>query len=386
MNPFRSTWIPVQNLAALIAWASLATDFVLVGAILFRGRPERIRVARALLACAALGLWVGFKCAITMGFATRFLTLHLLYLDTFVLLPVVALVLLTRGRSAVATPVRCACFAALALVPIGIDATFIEPFRLVTERATVEIARERAGVDPIVIAVLGDIQCVEVTDRERDAVARALAAKPDLILIPGDLVQVGSQRLPEILDDFHALLAPLHAPLGVYFVQGDCETKDDAKRLIEGTPARILENEIVELAHGDRRVRLCGVPVTYGSRDSRAAVDRLQSAPGTDDIRIVVSHRPDVIDLLAPNSRIDLVVAAHTHGGQVQIPFFGPPIILSGVPRRVGAGGLHELDGNPIYVSRGIGWEHGHAPRVRFLCAPEVSVLTLVSSGPATPP
>jgi predicted MPP superfamily phosphohydrolase len=50
---------------------------------------------------------------------------------------------------------------------------------------------------------------------------------------------------------------------------------------------------------------------------------------------------------------------------------------LTHVPRAVAAGGLHVLDGNRIYVSRGVGCERGPAPRIRLFCPPEVSLLTL---------
>ena len=71
-------------------------------------------------------------------------------------------------------------------------------------------------------------------------------------------------------------------------------------------------------------------------------------------------------------------MAGHTHGGQVQIPGFGPPITQTGVPREVGAGGLHTMDGARVYVSRGVGVEHAaNAPRVRLFCPPELSLLTL---------
>ncbi|HTE06996.1 MAG TPA: metallophosphoesterase, partial [Planctomycetota bacterium] len=75
--------------------------------------------------------------------------------------------------------------------------------------------------------------------------------------------------------------------------------------------------------------------------------------------------------------RVDLVVAGHTHGGQVRLPWIGPLITLTAVPRAVAGGGLHELNGTPLYVSRGVGHEQGDAPRVRFLCPPEISLLTL---------
>jgi predicted MPP superfamily phosphohydrolase len=125
------------------------------------------------------------------------------------------------------------------------------------------------------------------------------------------------------------------------------------------------------------RVTLAGIGIRYDSVLSLAALHDIESRPGADDVRIVMSHRPDVAYELVRNSRVDLVVAGHTHGGQIAIPFFGPPFVSSNVPRRVGWGGLHELAGRRLYVSRGIGWEHGHAPRLRFCSPPEVSILTL---------
>ncbi|MDQ3742401.1 MAG: phosphohydrolase, partial [Actinomycetota bacterium] len=97
-------------------------------------------------------------------------------------------------------------------------------------------------------------------------------------------------------------------------------------------------------------------------------------APG---VRIVLAHRPDVVLDLADDTRVDLVVAGHTHGGQVQLPLLGPPLTASEIPRDVAAGGLHDVDGHRIYVTRGVGVERGQAPKLRFGSVPEVSVLTL---------
>lgn len=94
-------------------------------------------------------------------------------------------------------------------------------------------------------------------------------------------------------------------------------------------------------------------------------------------MRLLVAHRPDAVLRLSPATRVDLVVSGHTHGGQLQLPLVGPLTTASHVPRAVAAGGLHEIDGRRIYVSRGIGVERGQAPRLRFGAPPEVAILTL---------
>jgi uncharacterized protein len=71
---------------------------------------------------------------------------------------------------------------------------------------------------------------------------------------------------------------------------------------------------------------------------------------------------------------IDLVLAGHTHGGQVVLPLLGPPHTAIRLPRRY-AGGLNDYGGIALHVSRGIGMERGFAPPVRFLCPPEVCVV-----------
>jgi predicted MPP superfamily phosphohydrolase len=73
-------------------------------------------------------------------------------------------------------------------------------------------------------------------------------------------------------------------------------------------------------------------------------------------------------------------VAGHTHGGQVVVPGFGPLMTMSEVPRDVARGGLHWIDGNPIYVSPGVGMERRQAPQVRLFARPSVGVLELVDA------
>jgi predicted MPP superfamily phosphohydrolase len=93
----------------------------------------------------------------------------------------------------------------------------------------------------------------------------------------------------------------------------------------------------------------------------------------------LVGHAPD--DALGMH-RADLLLAGHTHGGQVRLPLLGPPITFSRVPRSWASGVSHLPTGATLVMSRGIGVERGNAPPLRFLCRPEIVVIDLVPGIP----
>jgi predicted MPP superfamily phosphohydrolase len=147
----------------------------------------------------------------------------------------------------------------------------------------------------------------------------------------------------------------------------------------------ILDDEVVDVEVGDRRLRIGGNRLGYATDSAVAMQQELasgSSSGGGDDgtIRILLSHRPDAVLGLEQSSRVDLTVAGHTHGGQVVVPGFGPLMTMSEVPRDVARGGLHRLMGNPIYVSPGVGMERRQAPQVRLFARPSVGVLELVDA------
>lgn len=128
---------------------------------------------------------------------------------------------------------------------------------------------------------------------------------------------------------------------------------------------------------GDRTITIGGIELDDASARATAVVCDLETRPGVDDVRILLAHRPDAVYDLPSGARTDLVVTGHTHGGQVAIPGFGPLMTLTGVPRAVAAGGVHELDGRRLFVGRGVGVERRQAPQIRLFVRPQVAVLTL---------
>src|SRR6185436_9174885 len=97
------------------------------------------------------------------------------------------------------------------------------------------------------------------------------------------------------------------------------------------------------------------------------------------DLCVVIGHGPDFVMTL-PAAEVDLAMAGHTHGGQVVVPFFGPPHTKTRLPREH-ARGVSSYGGVPLHVSAGTGMERGTAPQIRFLCPPEICILD-VGYGP----
>jgi hypothetical protein len=306
--------------------------------------------------------------------------LRLIYVDLVIVVPLIGMFLIWADRGwdwpygpFMTWSVRNVALASLLLPLVGFYMTCVEPFRLRVERASVPVAAWREFKGPLRIGVLSDIQIRHVGDYEHRVIDTLMAEKPDLILMPGDVFQGSDADFERERPALRELLAGLDAPAGVFLVPGDTDQSPGrVARIVEGTRIKPLENATAFDA--DRGVLIGGIELDYRSTAARGVVARLEDVEAR-SLRILVAHRPDVIFDLQPSSRIDLVVAGHTHGGQVVVPGFGPLITLSHVPRGVAAGGLHAMDGNRIYVSRGAGSEQGQAPRLRLFCPPEVSIL-----------
>lgn len=209
-----------------------------------------------------------------------------------------------------------------------------------------------------------------IDEAKLDAVvARANAARPDLILLAGDYVsdrRDGSLRMPVTTVARH--LAPLSAPLGVYAVLGNHDVMAGRRRVtaaLEAAGILVLDNAHVVIGRAAGPLVLAG----FGERpDTARALGGV--ADGT---ALCLVHRPDVF---AHGPRAcALTIAGHTHGGQVALPLIGRPAMAeaSAYGARYAAGVIRE-GGRTLFVTTGIGTT---TLPVRLGVPPEIALLKI---------
>ncbi|MGH2779209.1 MAG: metallophosphoesterase [Actinomycetota bacterium] len=215
-----------------------------------------------------------------------------------------------------------------------------------------------------------------------------LGVTPDLVLATGDLIQDDSG-----IDLIIEVLAGLEARLGRFYVLGSHDyfqskfqnygkywtgnkkltaPPANSDRLEQGLQAKgwsPLTNRTEFVTHEEGRIRLAGVDDPYLNRQRTAHIER-----GEQDLcAIGLMHSPEVVSEYSL-AGFDLVLAGHTHAGQVRIPFAGAVVTNSSLPTAL-AGGAHRVGESWLHVSPGLG--HGRFSPIRFNARPEATLLRL---------
>jgi len=255
-----------------------------------------------------------------------------------------------------------------------VDATVVEPNWILVGRSIEHVPALPPRSRDLVVAHLSDLHVARLGFREKRAITLLREARPDIILISGDLVR-GPASVPA-LENF---LRGLRAPYGVYVVWGNHDHADgiadeEGARAVRRAGAVLLNNASVRIGDPARRMHVAGVDDPVSGNDNLRQA--MRGVPRR-DVCLLLAHTPAIARDIG-NWDIDLLFVGNTHAGQVRLPLLGALYLAWGT-RGFAEGWFDAPGGARMHVSRGLGWSW--LP-VRFFCPPRIDLITL-RGGPA---
>ena len=260
----------------------------------------------------------------------------------------------------------------LLILVMAIYGFYIEPFRLTTTQIQIPVNGLK---QPVRIVQLSDIHVERTTKRERELPALVNGLEPDMIVMTGDYLNKSYVNVPAANNGFKELIRQLEAPLGIYAVNGNVEPPLRNLELLEGLDVHVLHNEIVYMPELSEQFVLVGLSFEeHGGDDQRLTA--LMQKVKEEDFSLLLYHKPDLA-YVANDLGVDFYLCGHTHGGQVRLPFYGA-IYTNARFGKTFEMGLYQLSHTTMFITRGLGFTGGSAPRIRFLAPPEIVVIDLV--------
>lgn len=256
-----------------------------------------------------------------------------------------------------------------AAVLAGAYAKLVEQFNIQVRRLDLDFPNLPPAFDGYTILHLSDLHLTKLGLLERRLMDLISAQEVDACFITGDITQD-----PRASDVFRRICSVIRGPDTIYAILGNSEHKPwlETQVLVEALSfegMRLLMNSSDVIRRGDDSIAVVGVDDAYSRH---ADIDAAFREVDPNSFIVFLTHCPS----LTPQGierGADLVLAGHTHGGQVRLPFFGPIWTHMRANQKLNDG-LYTFDHSVLFVNRGVGTSN---LRFRFLCPPEIAYITL---------
>lgn len=242
-----------------------------------------------------------------------------------------------------------------------------------------------AGFEHFRIVHLSDLHGHEYGKDSQALVERVRQARPELIVITGDLIDREEQmKMVPALAESLAAIAPTCYVTGNHEWSVEWSGSRDAVKTLKGllteSGVTVLSNEYVVLERGEDRLVLAGVDDPNGYARQKTPeqlyeeIDR--DEPGL--FTLLLAHRNDAIERYAA-AGYDLVLSGHAHGGIVRLPFTDGLLSPARTFFPTWTSGVYTVGDTTLFVSRGLGNNTTPIRSFRLFNRPELAVLELKS-------
>ena len=206
--------------------------------------------------------------------------------------------------------------------------------------------------------------------------------KPDILVYTGDLMSDHSKYSDKDIEAICEALKLVEVPVYVCFGNHDIACHNELNARLKEIGIHTLEQETETLNLHGKTIYISGLKPSLVLHTTEQYVNQLAHnfTGDNNSLHILLAHMPDSADFAAATGIFDIQFSGHSHGGQCVLPFHGgTPLLPPGCVKYHACVVSNYIVGNMIlHVSRGVGVTPLPFPPIRFLCKPEISIITIV--------
>lgn len=165
---------------------------------------------------------------------------------------------------------------------------------------------------------------------------------PDIVIFTGDLIDneyiISNEDKETLINEFNSITSTI----GKYAIKGE-DDGQDFKDIFDSSNFIILENKIEKINIGSSIISLIAVSENYKDLEIE----------DNSNYVIGVIHKPDLADKLIDDFNPNMIIAGHSHNGQIILPLIGPLMKKEGAKKYVSS--YYKINNTNLYISGGIG-------------------------------
>lgn len=252
---------------------------------------------------------------------------------------------------------------------IFIYAGFVEPKLLFVHNSEISLREHPAG--KIKAAVISDFHIGVFKNGVslKKIVEKTNSLNPDIVFLAGDFVyRLDKNKIEESLSELKNLSAPAFAVTGNHDAgKPGKNVNKEIKAALKKFGIHAIDDKIENINIKQSSFAIAGLSDAWTGDADYTVLEKINAG----ELAIVLTHNPDIVYSLSENSKIDLLISGHTHGGQIRLPL----LYKFAIPSEYDFDrGFYKINGVNVFVSSGIGMV---GLPFRFLVPPVIDVLEI---------
>lgn len=238
-------------------------------------------------------------------------------------------------------------------------ARYVGTMGLVTKEYTINDSDVPDGFDGIKIVHFSDLHYNRAISlsKVKSIIDEINLINPDIVVFTGDLIDRDATLSDKDYNDLTNLLLKINARYGKYAIMGNHDYIKDKEKVIDvydGSNFKYLDNDYEVIYNKNMETIFIGGlgTISYEQEDINKTLDYLNENKDI-DYKIVLVHEPDISGQIAKDYHVNLILAGHSHNGQVRLPIIGA--IYTPPHARKYYDNYYRIEGTDLYISSGIG-------------------------------